>query len=323
MNLDDLEELASEVRAAGESCTHCVRVCMAAGCQSSGARPVLDRLNEQLGGREDVKVKSVGCMGLCSGGPLVEVQTRGQAAPVLYQNVVEADAAEVAASLGGEPVQRLRLPDGRSVFCAAAEDRPGEFGGDRPGGHQRLHRRRRLSGAGHRLDGDEPRRGAARDRDQRLARARRRRISVGPEVVDGRQNAGRPEVRHLQRGRRGSRRVHGPGGARVGPASRAGGHGHRGLRGGRQQGLHLHPGGISAGHRSLEDRDSAGDAQGLAGFEHLRNAVQFRDRTAAGRRSVRLRRGNGLDGVRGRGTGPAQPAAAVSGGSPGCGAIPP
>ena len=49
--------------------------------------PVLERLNEQLAGREDVQVKSVGCMGLCSGGPLVEVRTRGQAAPVLYQKV--------------------------------------------------------------------------------------------------------------------------------------------------------------------------------------------------------------------------------------------
>jgi bidirectional [NiFe] hydrogenase diaphorase subunit len=118
MNLDELEELASEVRAAGESCTHCVRVCMAAGCQSSGARPVLDGLNEQLGGREDVQVKSVGCMGLCSGGPLVEVQTRGQATPVLYQNVAEADAAEVAASLGGEPVQRLVCPTDVPFFAS-------------------------------------------------------------------------------------------------------------------------------------------------------------------------------------------------------------
>ncbi len=110
MNLDDLEELASEVRTAGETCTHCVRVCMAAGCQSSGAKPVLDGLKTQLGEREDVKVKSVGCMGLCSAGPLVEVQTRGQDKPVLYQHVAESDAADVAASLGGEPVQRLACP---------------------------------------------------------------------------------------------------------------------------------------------------------------------------------------------------------------------
>jgi bidirectional [NiFe] hydrogenase diaphorase subunit len=117
MNLDDLEELASEVRAAGDSCPHCVRVCMAASCQSSGAGPVLERLNDQLASRDDVRVKSVGCMGLCSAGPLVEVQSREQAAPVLYEHVAEADAAEIAESLGGEPVQRLRCPTDVPFFA--------------------------------------------------------------------------------------------------------------------------------------------------------------------------------------------------------------
>ncbi len=116
MNLEDLEELASETQAAGESCQHCVRVCMAAGCQSSGAGKVLERLNEQLAGREDVRVKSVGCLGLCSGGPLVEVRSKGEPAPVLYQKVGEQDAAEVAASLGGPPVERLVCPNDVPFF---------------------------------------------------------------------------------------------------------------------------------------------------------------------------------------------------------------
>ncbi|NLF68748.1 MAG: NADH-quinone oxidoreductase subunit L [Candidatus Anammoximicrobium sp.] len=107
MNLDDLEADASEVRAAGETCEHCVRVCMAAGCQSSGAGKVLERLNEQFSGRDDVRVKSVGCMGLCSGGPLVELRSKGQPAPRLYQKVSAEDVPELAASLGGAPVQRL------------------------------------------------------------------------------------------------------------------------------------------------------------------------------------------------------------------------
>lgn len=110
MNLEDLEELASEVQTAGGSCQHCVRVCMAASCQSSGAGKVLERLNEELAGREDVRVKSVGCMGLCSGGPLVEIRSQGQPAPVLYQKVGEDDAAELAASLGGPPLERLACP---------------------------------------------------------------------------------------------------------------------------------------------------------------------------------------------------------------------
>ncbi len=117
MNLDDLEEHASEVRAAAETCEHCVRVCMAAGCQSSGSGKVLERLNEQLAGRDDVRVKSVGCMGLCSGGPLVEVRSKGQPAPTLYQKVGEEDVAELAASLGGQPVQRLACATDMPFFA--------------------------------------------------------------------------------------------------------------------------------------------------------------------------------------------------------------
>ncbi len=117
MNLDDLEEHASEVRAAGETCEHCVRVCMAASCQSSGSGKVLEGLNEQLAGREDVRVKSVGCMGLCSAGPLVEVRSKGQRAPALYQKVGEDDAAELAASLGGPAVQRLACSTDMPFFA--------------------------------------------------------------------------------------------------------------------------------------------------------------------------------------------------------------
>ncbi len=117
MNLDDLEEHASEVRAAAETCEHCVRVCMAAGCQSSGSGKVLERLNEQLAGHDNVRVKSVGCMGLCSGGPLVEVRSKGQPTPTLYQKVGEEDVAELAASLGGQPVQRLACPADMPFFA--------------------------------------------------------------------------------------------------------------------------------------------------------------------------------------------------------------
>ncbi len=110
MNLDQLDEVASEVRAADESCRHSVRVCMAASCQSSGAGPVLKGLNQRLAGRDDVRVKSVGCLGLCSAGPLVEIRSKSQAAPVLYQNVTEEDAAELVTSIGAEPAPRLQCP---------------------------------------------------------------------------------------------------------------------------------------------------------------------------------------------------------------------
>ena len=50
MQLDELNELAAEVRAKEHECEHCVRVCMAAGCQSSGAAEVLEVAQGEGGG---------------------------------------------------------------------------------------------------------------------------------------------------------------------------------------------------------------------------------------------------------------------------------
>jgi bidirectional [NiFe] hydrogenase diaphorase subunit len=108
MNLEELSEVASEVRTAQQSCKHCVRVCMAASCQSSGAGKVLDALQSNAPDHGEVCVKGVGCMGLCSAGPLVEVESSEPAERVMYQAVRDTDAGEILASLGGAPVARLR-----------------------------------------------------------------------------------------------------------------------------------------------------------------------------------------------------------------------
>jgi bidirectional [NiFe] hydrogenase diaphorase subunit len=89
---------------------------MAASCQSSGAGPVFEGLKQKLDGTDGVRVKPVGCMGLCSGGPLVEVRSKGQAEPVLYRNVHAEDVDEVAQSLPGAPVERLRCPTNVPFF---------------------------------------------------------------------------------------------------------------------------------------------------------------------------------------------------------------
>lgn len=117
MQLEELSELAAEIQESQQHCDHCVRVCMAAGCQSSGAKVVFDALSEKTAESEHVCVKGVGCMGLCAAGPLVEVTSRGQA-PVMYQQVTEADAQEVVDSLGGAPVERLRCPSDMPFFTS-------------------------------------------------------------------------------------------------------------------------------------------------------------------------------------------------------------
>ncbi|MCU0835144.1 MAG: SLBB domain-containing protein [Chromatiaceae bacterium] len=115
MNLDELNEMAEGVRAADTGIAHEVRVCMAASCQSSGAGPVLDGLREAAPST-GCRVKGVGCMGLCSAGPLVAVAPMDGGEPVLYRDVKAEDAQAIACSIGTAPVERLRLPNDLPFF---------------------------------------------------------------------------------------------------------------------------------------------------------------------------------------------------------------
>lgn len=120
MNVDDLAELAQSYRDADPSVRHEIRVCMAASCQSSGAAAVFDALGRVDGERAaGCKVKGVGCMGLCSAGPLVAVADRGAdpASSVLYRDVTPDDAADIVASAGAEPLARLRCSTEQPFFA--------------------------------------------------------------------------------------------------------------------------------------------------------------------------------------------------------------
>lgn len=120
MNLDDLAEKAEEFRAEEASFEREVRVCMAASCQSSGAAPVFEALTEACGdGNGTCRVKGVGCMGLCSAGPLVAISDKDcdLAGSILYRDVAPSDATDIMASVCGAPVERLRCPTDLPFFA--------------------------------------------------------------------------------------------------------------------------------------------------------------------------------------------------------------
>jgi len=102
---EELTSIAQEQKKIEENFDHEIRVCTAAGCLSLKADKLLDTLNETLDGEEDCKcrTKSVGCLGLCSAGPLVAVEPDG----VIYKNVKPDDAPEIINSLGGPPIDHL------------------------------------------------------------------------------------------------------------------------------------------------------------------------------------------------------------------------
>jgi len=115
MLLEELTELAAEERAKSATGTITLSVCGAAGCLSPASEKLKDVLKAEASvqgyGPDGCRVRHVGCLGLCSAGPIVSVEPEG----VLYQKVQVKDAPEIVASIHGDKVERLRL-DLKSPF---------------------------------------------------------------------------------------------------------------------------------------------------------------------------------------------------------------
>ncbi len=115
---EDFQQIADKEQANAETFTHTVRVCTAAGClssQSDQLKKNLETLANENGHKGHCKVKGVGCMGLCSAGPLVSVETKDKE-PVLYRDVKPEDAGDIIASLEGALVERLHCPTNVPFF---------------------------------------------------------------------------------------------------------------------------------------------------------------------------------------------------------------
>ena len=98
MTIEELRHIGETERAAQARYEHHVCVCIAAGCVSCGADEVREALKKEVvesGMQNEVQVKGVGCMGLCSAGPLVSVPSEGR----LYSGVRAEDAGGIVQSL--------------------------------------------------------------------------------------------------------------------------------------------------------------------------------------------------------------------------------
>ncbi len=96
MTIEELRGIAETERAAQKKFEHHVCVCIAAGCLSSGAGEVREAIQKEVvesGMKNEVLVKGVGCMGLCSAGPLVEAGGK------MYASVSPEEAPEIVRSL--------------------------------------------------------------------------------------------------------------------------------------------------------------------------------------------------------------------------------
>src|SRR5512133_396453 len=105
MTPEELQEIAATEKKAQARHPHHICVCTAAGCLSAGSGEVKRALEKEViesGRKQECHVKGVGCMGLCSAGPLVTVDE------TMYQNVSPDDATDIVRSLeDGMKVKRL------------------------------------------------------------------------------------------------------------------------------------------------------------------------------------------------------------------------
>ncbi|MBL4701689.1 MAG: NAD(P)H-dependent oxidoreductase subunit E, partial [Phycisphaeraceae bacterium] len=110
MTPDELMDLAKHLQEKDSRYDHQVRVCTAAGCLSQKSDLIAKQLTTEIKSSDKTgkaKIRCVGCMGLCSAGPLVSVETKN-AATVMYQQVTVQDTTEITQALEtGEKVDRL------------------------------------------------------------------------------------------------------------------------------------------------------------------------------------------------------------------------
>ena len=104
MTLEELEQIATEARAAKDKSSRTMNVCVAAGCLSLRSDAIKSELEKEVqSSGADCRVSGTGCMRLCSLGPLVSTEPDGH----LLKNVAESDVAEIVANLGSEMPKRL------------------------------------------------------------------------------------------------------------------------------------------------------------------------------------------------------------------------
>ncbi|HZP04941.1 MAG TPA: NuoF family protein [Terracidiphilus sp.] len=105
MNLEELEQIAENLREGNARFDHEINVCMGTGCLSQHSDRLKDELAKAVAASgKKVLVRRTGCMGLCAAGPLVLIDPD----KTLYQHVNTAHAETVVNSLGSEPVAELQ-----------------------------------------------------------------------------------------------------------------------------------------------------------------------------------------------------------------------
>ncbi len=106
----DLDDVVKAEREARSRFVKRALVCTSTACVTAGALPVRDQISKTIhdAERPDICVVSTGCPGMCSRGPLVRVEERGDQTTI-YTHVDEDGAGDIARDhlLTGKPVDNV------------------------------------------------------------------------------------------------------------------------------------------------------------------------------------------------------------------------
>ncbi len=316
MTPEELNEIAETERGTQQQYPHRLHVCMAAGCLSSHSDRVLEALKKEVGDRgleKSCQVKGVGCMGLCSAGPLVSVEPEG----ALNQGAVPEDAAEIVShAVEGTAVPRLDCPTSAPFFQRQKKivlENSGRIDPERIEDYIAADGYAALLEA---LTEMTPTGGGRAGAEQRPARPRRRRLSDRPEVEHGGKGRARSASTSSATPTRATRARSWTAACwRATRTACSKAWRSRPTPSARNQGYIYVRAEYPLAVKHLKTAIQQAERTGSAGQQHLRHHVQLPHRHPAGRRRVRVRRRDGADRLDRRQAGHAAPAPAVPGGS--------
>jgi bidirectional [NiFe] hydrogenase diaphorase subunit len=121
MNPEELQQIAEHTREARQHITHHVRVCHGSSCLAANSEQLSRALADEVkqhGMEKTCHVTGVGCMGLCSAGPLVSLERRDtrEEHPTLYRGVTVEHAPALVEQIDREPLSHLQCPTDMPFF---------------------------------------------------------------------------------------------------------------------------------------------------------------------------------------------------------------
>ncbi len=108
MTYDELNEIKQAEQESKKNYKHRINVCMASGCLSLRSDKVKEAIEHEVkerGLENEVQVKRIGCVGLCSRGPIVVTESKA----TVHEHAQPEDAEKLIKSLNKAPTKEQKL----------------------------------------------------------------------------------------------------------------------------------------------------------------------------------------------------------------------